>query len=141
MSPASETGLSAHELPGSSDIAAKVIAVERAGVAFSSSIQEASAAGRGTLRRAAAVARPALLGVGLLAAAGLTIVWWHRSRTKRVLVVTRARSDGPWPGIARAAAVALAAAAGRRLAERWLRGTQESLARPQDVTTRDRAAP
>jgi hypothetical protein len=112
--------VSNHELGASAQIAAKKEAVGRADAAFATSIQDASAAGRGSLKRAASAARPVLIGATVLAVGGLAIAAFRRAPGKRALRGPRARSSGPWSDLARAAAVAFAAAAGRRLVEHWL---------------------
>jgi hypothetical protein len=124
------------------EIAAHEDAVVRAGLAFSASIQDASAAGRGTIRRAASVARPVLIGVGVLVVAGLGIGFVRRLPKKSgFLVPTPIASTGPWSELARAVVVAFAAAAGRRLVERWLGGSETGTAAPEhppEAAPRDR---
>jgi hypothetical protein len=101
------------------EIAAKEQAVARAGVAFSASIREASSAGRGTVRRAV---RPILTGLALFAVLGLGVALVRRApKHRRLGVSAYGRASSAWPDLARAASVAFAAAAARRLAEHWLR--------------------
>jgi hypothetical protein len=121
--------LANRDLLPNAEIAAREEAVVRAGVAFAASIQDASAAGRGTFQRAISVARPVLIGAGVLAVGGLALGLLRRLPRKRSWRVPATPAVGPWSDLARAAAVAFAAAAGRRLVERWLRGA-DGRARP-----------
>jgi hypothetical protein len=135
MSNGSAIGASNQELGANAQIAAKEEAVERAGAAFSTSMEDASAAGRGSLKRAVSATRPVLIGAAVLAVGGLAIAAFRRAPSKRA---SRARSSGPWSDLARAAAVAFAAAAGRRLVEHWLRSDR---GRASGARTVQRALP
>lgn len=105
------------------EIAACEDAVVRADRAFSVSIQQASAAGRGTIQRTIRVARPALIGVSVLAIAGLGLgIARHFPTKRRLLAPAPAPPSGRWSGLTQALLIAFAAAAGRRLVESWLQG-------------------
>ena len=101
------------------DVDAAKLEVARAERALSQSLHDASDAGVATLKRAAVVARPVLLG----AAAVVGLVWIVRS-------IRRSREPAwrrPPPAqrsvfgeVARTAALSLASTAARRLADRYL---------------------
>ena len=107
------------EAPVSAEIRAAEAGVARAGIAFSASLHDASLAGTDTAKRVISAARPVLLGLGVLAGALLVV---RLVQGPRVAQAARplARTRPVWAELARTAAIALAAAAGRRLAERLL---------------------
>jgi hypothetical protein len=111
------------------EIAAKEEAVVRAGQAFSASVRDVSVAGRDSLERAISVVRPVLIGMSVLTLVGVGLAL-ARGPAKRSIFSTspRASAPPPWSNVARAMAVAFAAAAGRRLVERWLRNHAEAQA-------------
>jgi hypothetical protein len=107
------------EAPVSAEITAAEAGVARAGVAFSASLRDASLAGTDTARRVVSAARPLLIGVGVLAGALLAVRLLSGSRaTPARRPAAPARSV--WAELVRTTAISLAAAAGQRLAARWL---------------------
>jgi hypothetical protein len=111
-------GIPQHESKPS-DVDAARRDVERAERALSLRLNEASAVGRATLRSVLAVARPVLVGVALVAGA----VWLAR-RFKRPRASAWLRPPPSERSViaeaTRAAALSLASAAARRVAERLL---------------------
>jgi hypothetical protein len=107
------------------EIAAREQDVARADSEFSTSIQQASQAGKATLERAVTMLRPVLIGAAVLAT-GALVVSLIRSRKARVSVFSQYQEPSPWPALVRSAALALASAAGRRLADRWLAQAQKT---------------
>lgn len=116
----------------SPDIAAKEEAVARAELAFSASIHDAEAEGRGTLRRATFGIRPVLIGVGLLAGVGVGLALVRRSSGTSKLMTSESRQPSGWSNLGRAMALAFAAAAGRRLVEGWLLAKSAERPRAQE---------
>jgi hypothetical protein len=108
-------------------------AIARDGGAFSASFQAASVEDAGTPRRDASAIGPVLVGAGLLAAAGLGIALVRSpAKRRRSPAWNPAASTEPWSNLLRAMAIAFAAAAGRRLAERWL-ARDETRTPPSEV--------
>jgi hypothetical protein len=113
--------------PGvSADVTAKEENVARANAAFSTSVRKASAAARLTVERAVSVPRAVVIGVGVLAGTFL-VVRLLRDRSENALNARRTQSPpSRWRALARAATLALASAAGRRLCSALVRRERQT---------------
>jgi hypothetical protein len=98
------------------ELAAREQAVARADAAFATSLEDASEAGRETVYRVVFAALPLLVGVGMLAGAVLVVQAFRSPRASRVPRQRSLASE-----LARTAVIALASAAGRRVATWWAR--------------------
>lgn len=111
--------------PEADEISAREQEVARADSEFSTSIQRASEAGKATVERALVALRPVLIGAAVLAG-GALVVALIRGKKARISVFAPHHEPSQWSALARAAALALASAAGRRLADRWLAQAQKA---------------
>jgi hypothetical protein len=114
-----EHGGPAPEAAANSSISAAEASVARAEVEFSASVKAASLLGRETAERVVSVARPVLIGVGILAGT-LLAVRLLRGGVRPAPRGNAAPTRSLLSELGRAAAVSLAVMAGRRIAERWI---------------------
>jgi hypothetical protein len=98
------------------EVTAAEAGVARAGRAFSASLHDASLAGADAAKRVVSVARPVLIGVGILACGLLAVRLVRGPRARR----PAAAGGSFWPAVGRATAIAFVSVAGRHLAARWL---------------------
>lgn len=109
------------EAAGSAELAIAERDAARAGDAFSSSLRDASHAGVETIKRVASALRPVLSGAGFVAVAILAVRLLRGPGRSSGRQREPAAAKRPlWAVLARSAAVALASAAGRHVAERWI---------------------
>lgn len=122
MSNGARIGALADEHPADETIAGRTQEVERARVALSASLHDASEAGRGVVKRGTqSLVRPLLLGAGLLAGALLAAQLLRRAQGSRgIRTVSTRQAHSFWPELLRTATIALASSAGRRLAGHWI---------------------
>lgn len=99
-----------------SDVLAAERDVQRASAEFSARLQDASVAGREAATRVLSIAKPALIGFGLLAGLGLVVLAARRRGRPRKLLLPAPERTSMLSELARNAVLALATTAAQRIA-------------------------